>query len=57
MKGSLQGIFLGIILLMFCLALSIATPDIFSFSSDVEELIQGGLVALGIFGLVIGIVK
>ncbi len=53
----IASLFLGMILLLFCLAISIVIPDLFDFSSNVEELLQYGFLALGIFGMVYGVLK
>jgi NADH:ubiquinone oxidoreductase subunit 3 (subunit A) len=50
-------LFLGLILMIFFLALSIETPNLFSLSAGAEELIQYGFGALAIFCMVIGVVK
>lgn len=55
MSNQMMNIFLGLIILVFALALSIATPDIFNFSEPVEELIRYGFIILGFFGIVIGV--
>ncbi len=54
---SIAKLFLGLILLIFCLALSIIAPSIFNFSSDVEELLQYGFLALGMFCMIYGVLK
>ena len=53
----IEKLFLGLILFVFFLALSLATPDIFSLSANVEELLQYGFGALAIFCLIFGVIK
>ncbi len=50
-------LFLGLILLIFCLVISIITPDIFNFSNDVEDLLQAGFMSLGVFCMLYGVLK
>ena len=50
-------LFLGFVILVFSLALANATPDLFSLSTAVEDLIQLGFLALGLFSLIAGVVK
>ncbi len=58
MKGySWLSFALGLVLLIFCLALANATPELFDLSANVEDLIQIGFLALGLFGLVVGLIK
>ena len=50
-------IFLGLVVLVFCLALGNATPELFSLSAGVEDLIRLGFLVLGIGALISGVVK
>lgn len=46
---------LGLVAFIFCLAISLLVPDLFSYSTDIEEMIQYGFIALGIFSIIGGI--
>jgi hypothetical protein len=48
---------LGLVLLVFCIAIANATPDLFSLTESVENLIRVGFLALGLFGLVVALIK
>ncbi len=51
-----ENLMIGLVILVFCLGLSIATPDVFSLSAGVEDLIQIGFGVLGLFSFIIATV-
>lgn len=57
-KGiSAMKIGLGFVLFIFCLAIASIVPNVFSYSTEAENLIQAGFMVLGIFGLFVGVMK
>lgn len=55
---NLIALFLGVVLMLFCLAVANNIGAMFpSWNAGLQELLSGGFLVLGIFGIIVGLFK
>jgi len=55
---NLMALFLGIVLMVFCLAVANNITAMFpSWNAGLQELLSGGFLVLGVFGIIVGLIK
>ncbi len=51
-----ENFMMGLVILIFCLGLSVIIPDVLTIAGPQEELFRLGFLALGIFSFILSLV-